>query len=230
MLQEEPHSFVHSLAVNWFSRAFSLFHTANMSTQTEHIAIKLLFIFVFASYSSHRHRHPLCPQILTPFFSMCSLNALKFVAHCCCFSFVSKSHFCFIYETIHQNSIRSGVAVHIRSFKCYEVVLYICPSINCCIQLYSLLMSKTGSEENSFTRTMREMILQFSLFAVFLLHHDSWFTSIYSFSYEFVVQFLRSNAKFSIVCELNWSKSVLFEPKITFRRGKEEILPFSLVN
>lgn len=154
------------------ARFFTLSHCKYVHTNGTHcykIIIYLRICFVFIT--------PPPPSTLSTnfdsFFSMCSLNALKFVAHCCCFSFVSKSHLCFIYETIHQNSIRSGVAVHIRSFKCYEVVLYICPSINCCIQLYSLLMSKTGSEENSFTRTMREMILQFSLFAVFLLHHDS---------------------------------------------------------
>lgn len=36
---------------------------------------------------------------------------------CCCFSFVSKSHLCFIFETIHQNSIRRVVQLftHVRS-------------------------------------------------------------------------------------------------------------------
>lgn len=43
--------------------------------------------------------------------------------HFCCFSFVSKSHFCFIYETIHQNSIRSSIYSCSHTFAVLYAVL-----------------------------------------------------------------------------------------------------------
>lgn len=93
-----------------FLALFSLFPNSLMKSvhQTKHIAIKLLFIFVFVSF---HHTHPISATLhSSTFFSFSFYSSLslsfELVFRCCCFSFVSKSHLCFIYETIHQNSIR----------------------------------------------------------------------------------------------------------------------------
>lgn len=112
------HSLTQPLSVLVYDR------TTNMSNQQmEHDAIKLLFIFVFISFQHHTS-FSVSPMVaeemvccfrvysftLSHFRSLpVSLIRLLFSFHFCCFSFVSKSHFSFIYKTIHQNSIKSVV-------------------------------------------------------------------------------------------------------------------------
>lgn len=81
---------------------------------TKHNAIKLLFIFVFVP--SHHPSTEFNWRRYCVFFSLFpslshppSLSVASRSSWLLLFSFVSKSHLCFIYETIHQNSIRGVV-------------------------------------------------------------------------------------------------------------------------
>lgn len=134
-----------SLSLSLLSASFSFgvrSYSKYVHQQTEHDAIKLLFIFVFISLQHHTsfsHRQWLRWRGFVAFAFIRSHSLfhspirLLVSLHFCCFSFVSKSHFSFIYKTIHQNSIKSVVqhVVHIRSHSNASSTYTICCTYVC---------------------------------------------------------------------------------------------------